>query len=146
MVERFAQGLNSRGKVHVDSSVGEIHSGFELVDLFQVFVRLALIPKRATRSVFHVDAEASSVDVVEFDIEYLQAMSGKEVAKRCDRIVLKVLMADIVEGVLVEHRGKVAHLDYPNAIDIQAPDHILHERIRVFQIIEHRDASDDLGL
>src|SRR6266516_2600961 len=84
-----------------------------------------------SRSVSDVCPEATAVNVVCFNIENLQSMIVQELLESAERIVGQMLVANVVESVVGEHRWQIVLLDDPNSRRIEAFGDVRDKRVRI---------------
>src|SRR4051794_8793308 len=92
-----------------------------------------------------IHTNAATIQVCGFNVDDLEAITLQELPERQQCVILKVLVANVVKGVDLEHRRQIVHLDNPEALWIKTGPRIANKSVGVFQVIKHRNAGDDFG-
>jgi hypothetical protein len=94
----------------------------------------------------HRQGKAPAIGVVELHVDDAQSGAPHHPVNLPQRIVCDVLVAGGVKRVRLQHRRQIALLQMPDAVVGEDGHDIVHECLRLLQVVDHRDGGDDLRL
>ncbi|TKS60308.1 MAG: hypothetical protein EWM72_01450 [Nitrospira sp.] len=92
------------------------------------------------------NAVAAAVYIILFNLKDFEPIGFEQILQRLQRVIFQMLVTDIADVVLFQHRGQAHQLGHEGPVLGQGFLRVADELVGVLQVVEHANGRDDLGL